>query len=119
MEGPAHDATLQAATEARDALDAQPPPHARYLWAMLLARIDEVFPVLCPQCGEPMGILARRTSKSGVIASDRSLSAYMNSGRLTTGLTGNRRLAGVTAIARRLLCLPDREPSLMSVTDAY
>jgi hypothetical protein len=29
-----------------------------YLWAMLLARIYEVFPLVCPRCAEPMTIIA-------------------------------------------------------------
>ena len=29
-------------------------------WAMLLARIDEVFPLQCPRCGEPMRLIAMR-----------------------------------------------------------
>lgn len=31
---------------------------ARYVWAMLLARIYEVFPLTCPQCGGTMRIIA-------------------------------------------------------------
>lgn len=31
---------------------------ARYLWVMLLARIDEAFPLTCPQCGAEMPIIA-------------------------------------------------------------
>jgi hypothetical protein len=31
---------------------------ARYLWAMLLARIYEAFPLTCPQCGTQMRIVA-------------------------------------------------------------
>ena len=37
------------------------PPHrkaARYVWAMLLARIYEVLPLVCPQCGGEMKIIA-------------------------------------------------------------
>ncbi len=37
------------------------PPHrkaARYVWALLLARIYEVLPLLCPQCGGEMRIIA-------------------------------------------------------------
>jgi hypothetical protein len=37
------------------------PPHrkaARYVWAMLLARIYEVLPLMCPQCGGEMKIIA-------------------------------------------------------------
>ena len=39
----------------------EPPPHrkaARYVWAMLLARIYEVLPLVCPQCGGEMKIIA-------------------------------------------------------------
>ena len=31
---------------------------AHYLWAVLVARIYEVFPLLCPICGGPMRIIA-------------------------------------------------------------
>ena len=31
---------------------------ARYLWAMLIARIYEVFPLICPKCGGTMKIIA-------------------------------------------------------------
>jgi len=30
----------------------------RYVWALLLARIYEVLPLLCPQCGGAMSIIA-------------------------------------------------------------
>ncbi len=33
-----------------------------YLWAMLIARIYEVFPLLCPQCGGHMRLIAFITS---------------------------------------------------------
>jgi hypothetical protein len=31
---------------------------ARYAWALLLARIYEVFPLVCPLCGAEMRIIA-------------------------------------------------------------
>ncbi len=31
---------------------------ARYLWAMLLARLFEIFPLTCPHCGGEVRILA-------------------------------------------------------------
>ncbi len=31
---------------------------ARTTWALLLARIDEVFPLVCPRCGGEMRIIA-------------------------------------------------------------
>jgi hypothetical protein len=33
-----------------------PKPPAHYLWAVLIARIYEVFPLVCPICGGPMHI---------------------------------------------------------------
>jgi hypothetical protein len=41
--------------------DLQPSSHhgpGAYLWALLLARIYEVFPLLCPQCGAELRIIA-------------------------------------------------------------
>ena len=35
-----------------------PRPPSAYLWAALIARIYEVFPLLCPMCGGQMRILA-------------------------------------------------------------
>jgi hypothetical protein len=36
-----------------------PPKHAaHYLWAVLIARIYEVFPLLCPMCGGQMRLIA-------------------------------------------------------------
>jgi hypothetical protein len=34
------------------------PRRASYMWAMLIARIYEVLPLLCPRCGSPMKIIA-------------------------------------------------------------
>ena len=36
----------------------QPKRSAHYLWAVLMARIYEVFPLLCPLCGGQMRIIA-------------------------------------------------------------
>jgi hypothetical protein len=36
----------------------KPRPAAHYLWAALIARIYEVFPLLCPNCGGQMRIIA-------------------------------------------------------------
>ena len=33
-------------------------PPARYLWAVLIARIYKVFPLLCPMCGGQMRLIA-------------------------------------------------------------
>ena len=34
------------------------PRRTSYLWAMLIARIYEALPLLCPRCGSPMKIIA-------------------------------------------------------------
>lgn len=49
-------ATGEAGTPANAAQDNETASRspARYLWAMLLARLYEVFPLLCPSCGAPM-----------------------------------------------------------------
>jgi len=58
---------LPAATLAPAAPPGNPAPHAdepahrraaRYAWALLLARIYEVFPLRCPLCGADMRIIA-------------------------------------------------------------
>ena len=36
----------------------KPRPPSHYLWAALIARIFEVFPLICPHCGGPMRIIA-------------------------------------------------------------
>jgi len=36
----------------------KPRPPAHYLWAALIARIYEVFPLLCPMCGGQMRLIA-------------------------------------------------------------
>ena len=44
-------------------------PHrspVRYLWAMLISRIYEAFPLTCPQCGTQMHIIAFITEASPV-----------------------------------------------------
>ena len=38
---------------------------ARYAWAMLLLRIYEVLPLVCPRCGGAMRILALVTGRHG------------------------------------------------------
>ena len=57
-------ALAPGATTAPPAPNAKPaaePAHrraARYAWALLLARIYEVFPLVCPLCGAEMRIIA-------------------------------------------------------------
>jgi hypothetical protein len=50
-----------ASASAETAQAAEEPIHrqaARYAWALLLARIYEVFPLLCPKCGGEIRIIA-------------------------------------------------------------
>ena len=54
---------------AEPAQAAEEPIHrraARYAWALLLARIYEVFPLLCPKCGAEMRIIAFITDAPAV-----------------------------------------------------
>jgi hypothetical protein len=44
----------------------QPKRPAHYLWAVLIARIYEVFPLLCPICGGQMRIIALILDHIGV-----------------------------------------------------
>ena len=39
---------------------------AHYLWAVLIARIYEVFPLLCPQCGGQIRIIAVITDSADI-----------------------------------------------------
>jgi len=45
---------------------AQPKRVAHYLWAVLIARIYEVFPLLCPICGGQMRIIAFITHSADI-----------------------------------------------------
>jgi len=45
-------------TQAEPAQPVQPKRPAHYLWAVLIARICEVFPLVCPICGGQMRIIA-------------------------------------------------------------
>jgi hypothetical protein len=52
-----------------EATEADAPPHrgaSHYLWAMLLARIYETLPLVCPLCQSPMRIIAFITEASTV-----------------------------------------------------
>ena len=58
-----------ASASAETAQAAEEPIHrqaARYAWALLLARIYEVFPLLCPKCGGEIRIIAFLTEASAV-----------------------------------------------------
>ena len=44
-----------------------------YLWAVLIARIYEVFPLLCPQCGGQMRIIAFITHSADIRARGATL----------------------------------------------
>ena len=58
-----------ASASAETAQAAEEPIHrqaARYAWALLLARIYEVFPLLCPKCGGEIRIIAFITEAPAV-----------------------------------------------------
>ena len=67
MEGSAHGSSLNAPAQipAQELIEKSRSP-STYSWAMLLARIYEVFPLLCPQCGEPMRIIAFITEAASI-----------------------------------------------------
>jgi hypothetical protein len=44
----------------------KPKRPAHYLWAVLMARIYEVFPLLCPICGGQMRIIAFITHSADI-----------------------------------------------------
>ena len=43
-----------------------PQSKAHYLWAVLIARIYEVFPLLCPMCGGQMRLIAFITHSADI-----------------------------------------------------
>jgi len=45
------------ATQPEPPTKPKPRPPAHYLWAALIARIYEVFPLICPMCGGQMRII--------------------------------------------------------------
>ena len=72
------------------------PPKEHYLWAVLIARIHEVFPLVCPICGWQMRLIAFITDGAEV----RQILEYI----------------GVHAQAQRLS--PARGPPLWDDCDA-
>jgi hypothetical protein len=55
-DGTPADATVPKEKDAGD--ETTPRSPARYLWAILLARLYEIFPLICPLCGGQMRIIA-------------------------------------------------------------
>ena len=53
-------------TQTEPAQPVQPKRPAHYLWAVLIARIYEVFPLLCPICGGQMRIIAFITHSADI-----------------------------------------------------
>jgi len=60
MAAPALQAPAQTGQTVQTQPDSAPPKRApaHYLWAVLIARIYEVFPLLCPMCGGHMRLIA-------------------------------------------------------------
>jgi hypothetical protein len=59
-------ATVGAPSQPEPAQPALPKSQAHYLWAVLIARIYEVFPLLCPICGGQMRIIAFITHSADI-----------------------------------------------------
>jgi hypothetical protein len=57
---------LSTAAEAIDTAHKDNSRKARYLWAVLLARIDEAFPLACPHCAGEMRIIAFVTDPAAI-----------------------------------------------------
>ncbi len=102
------------------ALPAQPerakpvPPkrsQAHYLWAVLIARIYEVFPLLCPNCGGQMRIIASQ-SPTAPISGPYSITSGWTQSRLAShrhagcrcGTTVMRRWVTVLRSSRTRIC---------------
>jgi len=49
---------VDAAAQPEPPAKPKPRPPSHYLWAALIARIYEVFPLICPHCGGQMRIIA-------------------------------------------------------------
>ncbi len=60
--------TPHPAHRASSADTAPPRPPGSYLWAALLARIYECFPLLCPRCGNEMRLIAFITEPASATA---------------------------------------------------
>ncbi len=61
--------TVSTTSETQPPLEPEhtpPPPPSSSLWAMLLARIYECFPLLCPHCGAEMRIIAFVTEPASI-----------------------------------------------------
>jgi hypothetical protein len=58
--------TAPPAANAEPAAEPAPRRAARYAWALLLARIYEIFPLVCPRCGAEMRIIAIITAGPAV-----------------------------------------------------
>ncbi len=72
-------------------------PPNRYLWAMLLARIYHLFPLLCPECGAEMRVIAVIQDKPVINKILRSMLGYFTSRYWESSVTSEheRQLGGV------------------------
>lgn len=70
-------------TQAQPAQPVPPKHPAYYLWAVLIARIYEVFPLLCPICGGPMRIIAFITHSADIHQILKNIGAEAEPPRIT------------------------------------
>jgi len=65
---PAEQPVAETQSDTTDCGESEPPtrPRSHYLWAVLLARLFEVFPLTCPRCGQEMRIIAFVTESHSV-----------------------------------------------------
>ena len=80
-------------------------------WAMLLARIYDVFPLVCPQCGGPMRVLSFVTEAQSVekilthidAPIDAPVHGAQREGHLRRGFDFEQRVDGDWAIDQTLM----------------
>ena len=79
---------------------APPKRSAHYLWAMLIARIYEVFPLLCPNCGGQMRLIASQSRMAPISGTYWSTSGWTQN-RLTSHRHAGHR-CGMAVMRRRM-----------------
>ncbi len=85
---------------------------AHYLWAVLIARIYEAFPLLCPMCGGQMRIIAFITHSAEIRHILNHIGAEFRATRTSPRRAGHR--CGRTVVMRRWMMV--RKPSQQTGT---
>ena len=95
--------TTEGATGVAQPAQPEPVPPKRSpthcLWAVLIARIYEVFPLLCPMCGGQMRLIVSQSPRARRSREFWSTSAWTRSHRTSPRHAGHR--CGMTVVMRR------------------